>query len=85
VDLRYFYCTTLMDVILVRRCFIGVMSTTCILHIQWYIGLPHGRISGATDKGIDNRALQLGTPEAHQARPNCNVSQNTSSYRMSIL
>jgi hypothetical protein len=24
-----------------------------------------GRISGATDKGIDNRAHQLSTPEAH--------------------
>jgi hypothetical protein len=24
-----------------------------------------GRISGATDKGIDNRARQLSTPEAH--------------------
>jgi hypothetical protein len=32
-----------MDVILVRRCFIGVMSTTCILHMQWYAGSPHYR------------------------------------------
>jgi hypothetical protein len=24
-----------------------------------------GRISGATDKGIDDRARQLSTPEAH--------------------
>jgi hypothetical protein len=24
-----------------------------------------GRISGATDNGIDNRARQLSTPEAH--------------------
>jgi hypothetical protein len=24
-----------------------------------------GRISGATDKGIDNRTHQLGTPEVH--------------------
>jgi hypothetical protein len=30
-----------MDVILVRRCFISVMSTTCILHMQWYAGSPH--------------------------------------------
>jgi hypothetical protein len=30
------------------------------------------------DKGIDNRARQLSTPD-------CNVSQNMSSYRMSIL
>jgi hypothetical protein len=41
VDLRCFCCTTLMDVILVRRCFIGVMSMTCILHMQWYAGSPH--------------------------------------------
>jgi hypothetical protein len=27
-----------------------------------------------TDKGIDNRARQLSTPEAHYARPNCNTS-----------
>jgi hypothetical protein len=38
-----------------------------------------------TDKGIDNRARQLSTPEARQARPNCNTSRNTSSCRMSIL
>jgi hypothetical protein len=25
----------------VERCFIGVMSTTCILHMQWYDGSPH--------------------------------------------
>jgi hypothetical protein len=30
------------------------------------------------DKGIDNRARQLSTPEAHLARPNCNTSQNMS-------
>jgi hypothetical protein len=30
------------------------------------------------DKGIDNRARQLSTPEAHLARPNCNTSRNTS-------
>jgi hypothetical protein len=24
----------------VRRCFIGVMSTTCILNMQWYVGSP---------------------------------------------
>jgi ribonuclease HI len=28
----------------------------------------------AGDKGIDNRARQLSTPEAHLARPNCNTS-----------
>jgi hypothetical protein len=43
------------------------------------------RISGATDKGIVNRARQLSTPEARIARPNCNDSRYTSSYRMSIL
>jgi hypothetical protein len=37
------------------------------------------------DKGIDNRARQLSTPEARLARPNCNTSRNTSSCRMSIL
>jgi hypothetical protein len=37
------------------------------------------------DKGIDNRARQLSTPEARLARPNCNNSRNTSSYHMSIL
>jgi hypothetical protein len=25
----------------VGRCFIGVMSTTCILHVQWYAEPPH--------------------------------------------
>jgi hypothetical protein len=40
MDLRCFCCTTLRDVILVRQCFIGVMSTTCILHMQWYAGSP---------------------------------------------
>jgi hypothetical protein len=38
-----------------------------------------------TDKGIDNISHQLSTPEARLARPNCNTSRNTSSYRMSIL
>jgi hypothetical protein len=27
-----------------------------------------------TDKGIDNRARQLSTPEARLAKPNCNTS-----------
>jgi hypothetical protein len=43
--------------------------------------IPH--IQG--DKGIDNRARQLSTPEVRLARPNCNTSRNTSSCRMSIL
>jgi hypothetical protein len=38
-----------------------------------------------SDKGIGNRTRQLSTPKAHQARPNCNISRNTSSYRMSIV
>jgi hypothetical protein len=29
-----------MDVILVRWCFIGVMSMTCILDMHWYAGSP---------------------------------------------
>jgi hypothetical protein len=29
-----------MDIILVRWCFISVMSMTCILHMQWYAGSP---------------------------------------------
>jgi hypothetical protein len=37
------------------------------------------------DKGIDNRAHQLSTPEVRQDRPNCNNSRNMSSYRISIL
>jgi hypothetical protein len=28
----FLWCTTLRDVIQVERCFIGVMSMTCILH-----------------------------------------------------
>jgi hypothetical protein len=37
------------------------------------------------DKGIDNRARWLATPEARLARPKCNTSRNTSSCHMSIL
>jgi hypothetical protein len=37
------------------------------------------------DKGMDNRARQLSTPEARLARPDCNTSRNTSSCRMPIL
>jgi hypothetical protein len=44
------------------------------LHARW-----------ESDKGIDNSAHQLSTPEAHLARPNCNTSRNKSSCRMSIL
>jgi hypothetical protein len=42
-------------------------------------------LTNTADKGINNRARQLSTPEAHLARPNCNTSRNTSSCRMSIL
>jgi hypothetical protein len=38
LDLRCFCCTTLIQIILLEWCFIGVMSTTCILHMQWYAG-----------------------------------------------
>jgi hypothetical protein len=38
LDLRCFCYTTMRDVILLRQCFIGVMSMTCILHMQWYAG-----------------------------------------------
>jgi hypothetical protein len=37
------------------------------------------------DKGIDNRAHYLSTTEAHQARPKCNPSQNTSSCHIPML
>jgi hypothetical protein len=44
-----------------------------------------GRISGAIDKGIDNRARYLSTPEARLARPKCNPSRDTSSCHIPML
>jgi hypothetical protein len=57
VDLRCFCCTTLMDVILVRRCFISVMSTTCILHMQWYVGSPHTASIGEDGQATHSLSL----------------------------
>jgi hypothetical protein len=38
MDIRCFCCTTLINIILVGWCFVGDMSATCILHMQWYAG-----------------------------------------------
>ena len=47
-----FYCTTLRDVIRVKRCFICVISMTCILH--------HAVVCWVTAAGIRANALTLG-------------------------
>jgi hypothetical protein len=41
-----------MDVILLRWCFISVMSTTCILHMQWYAGSPQWGWKSTVPKDI---------------------------------
>jgi hypothetical protein len=53
--------------------------------VGFWSRLSIGKSTKVPNKGIVNRARQLSTPEAPIARPNCNDSRYTSSYRMSIL
>ena len=47
-----FCCTTLVDVILMKRCFVSVMSTTC--------ALQHAVVCWVTAAGIRANVLTLG-------------------------
>jgi hypothetical protein len=56
-----------MDVILVRQCFISVMSMTCILHMQWYAGPPQATSADDGDGG--SKRGGGGAPERWEAAP----------------
>jgi hypothetical protein len=45
----------------------------------------HQQRATPSDKGIDNRARYLSTPEAYKARPKYSHSRNMSSYRIPML
>jgi hypothetical protein len=69
MDLRCFCCTTLMDVILVRQCFIGVMSTSCILHMQWYAGSSQRSRPNSAQQRPRTRRSHFQTGLSSGARP----------------
>jgi hypothetical protein len=61
-------CDVSIVLILVRWCFTGVMSTTCILHMQWYAGSPQSGVGvGALAGG--HGGGRRGGAAAHRGNP----------------